>query len=159
MNRTLLKTGLACLAIAIFGVITATADEPKKETNDYTRTVARPYEQVLAAVKEAAQAQGFRVSNVRDIAASLRKDGIEREPLATVEMCNPKIAANLLSIEPRLGSAMPCRIEVFQQGSDTVVTMILPSHLMRMLSEKPEVERTAEEVDRGMKAIVDVATR
>jgi uncharacterized protein (DUF302 family) len=114
---------------------------------------------VLAAVKEAAQAQGFRVSNVHDIAASLRKDGIEREPLATVEVCNSKIAAEVLNAEPRLGSVMPCRITVFQQGKETVVTMILPSRLMRLFPAKPEVKQAAAEVDRGLKAIVDAATR
>ena len=95
------------------------------ETNDYTRSVARPYQEALAAVKEAAKAQGFRVSNVHDIAGSLRKDGIEREPYTTVEVCNTKLAAQVLRAEPRLGTLMPCRIAVYQQGNRTVVSMVL----------------------------------
>src|ERR1019366_5690330 len=159
MNKTLINIGLTCLAITTLGLIATAAETKEKEANDYTRSVARPYAQVLAAVKEAAQAQGFRVSNVHDIAASLRKDGIEREPLATVEVCNSKIAAEVLNAEPRLGSVMPCRITVFQQGKETVVTMILPSRLMRLFPVKPEVKQAAAEVDRGLKAIVDAATR
>ena len=53
---------------------------------------------------------------------------------------------------------MPCRIAVFQQGKDTVVTMILPSRLMTMFPVKPEVEQAAAEVDRDLKAIIDAAT-
>ncbi len=155
--KTLLRIGLACLAITTLGLI-ATAAE-KEEVNDYTRSVARPYAEVLAAVKVAAQAQGFKVSNVHDIAASLRKDGIEREPVATVEVCNTKIAAEVLNAEPRLASVMPCRIAVFQQGEKTVVTMILPSRLMALLPVKPEVKQAAAEVERGLKAIIDAATR
>ena len=129
------------------------------ETNDYTRSVARPYQEVLAAVKEAAKVQGFRVSNVHDIATSLRKDGIEREPYATVEVCNSKLAAQVLRAEPRLGAVMPCRIAVYQKGDKTVVTMILPSRLMTLFPLQPEVKEAAAQVDRAMKAIIDTATR
>jgi uncharacterized protein (DUF302 family) len=128
------------------------------EINDYTRSVARPYEEVLAAVKDAAKAQGFRVSNVHDIAASIRKDGIEREPYATVEVCNSKLAAQVLRAEPRLGAVMPCRIAVYQKGDKTVVTMILPSRLMTLFPLQPEIQEAAAQVDRAMKAIVDTAT-
>jgi uncharacterized protein (DUF302 family) len=159
ITRISLSSGVA-IALAVAAWLPSSAAEKEEtEANDYTRSVARPYAQVLAAVKEAAQAQGFRVSNVHDIAASLRKDGIEREPLATVEVCNSKIAAVVLNAEPRLGSVMPCRITVFQQGKETVVTMILPSRLMRMFPVKPEVKQAAAEVDRGLKAIIDAATR
>lgn len=157
--RISLISGVAvALAVAAW-LPGSAAEKTSKEANDYTRSVARPYEQVLAAVKEAAQAQGFRVSNVHDIAASLRKDGIEREPYATVEVCNTKIAAQVLNAEPRLGSVMPCRIAVFQQGKDTVVTMILPSRLMTMLPVKPEVEQAAAQVDRDLRGVIDTATR
>ena len=128
------------------------------ETNDYTRSVARPYQEVLAAVKEAAKSHGFRVSNVHDIATSLRKDGIEREPYATVEVCNSKLAAQVLRAEPRLGAVMPCRIAVYQNGDKTVVTMILPSRLMALFPPQPEVKEAAAQVDRAMKAIIDTAT-
>ena len=159
MNKTLLKLGLVCIGVVALGLSATASQKGTQTANDYTRSVARPYAQVLADVKEAALAQGFRVTNVHDIAASLRKDGIQREPIATVEVCNSKIAAEVLSVEPRLGSLMPCRITVFQQGKETVVTMILPSRLMTMFSKKPEVEQAAAQLDRSLRAIVDSATR
>ncbi len=127
--------------------------------NDYTRTVSRPYEEVLASVKTAAQKQGFRVSNVHDIAASLRKDGINREPYATVEVCNSKIAAEVLNAQPLLGSVMPCRIAVFQKGTETTVSMVRPSKLMTLFPGNSEVKKAALEVEKSMEAIVDEATR
>jgi uncharacterized protein (DUF302 family) len=159
MNKTLLTIGMACLALTTLGLTASAADSQVMEANDYTRSVARPYAEVLAAVKEAALAQGFKVSNVHDIAASLRKAGIKMEPVASVEVCNIKIAAEILKAEPRLASVMPCRIAVFQQGDKTVVTMILPSRLMKMFPPKPGVAEAAAEVDRGLKAIIDAATR
>ncbi len=163
-SRTSGKTALLTLAL-LAGLTTATGLAATEEqaaspgASDYTRTVARPYADVLAAVKEAAQAQGFRVSNVHDIAASLRKDGIERPPYATVEVCNSKLAAQVLQAEPRLGAVMPCRIAVYQQGQGTVVTMIQPSRLMTFFPPKPEVAAAAAQVDRAMKAAIDAATR
>ncbi len=149
------------MAFVIAGVALsgAAAEHPQKEKNDYTRKVNRPYAEVLSAVKAAAQAQGFRVSNVHDIAASLRKDGINREPYATVEVCNGKIAAKVLEAQPLLGSVMPCRIAVFQKGETTMVSMLLPSKLMTLVPAGSAVQKEAERVETSMKAIVDEATR
>ncbi len=137
----------------------AAAPDLKKNGNEYTRSVNRPYEQVLTAVKQAAQAQGFRVSNVHDIAASLKKDGIQRAPYATVEVCNSKIAAQVLEAEPLLGSVMPCRIAVFQKGDQTVVSMVRPTQLMALFPAHPEVSKAASAVEHSMQAIVDEATK
>ncbi len=147
------------LAATTLGFSAIAAPNSSKNENEYTRSVNRPYEHVLAAVKEAAQAQGFRVSNVHNIAASLKKDGIQREPYSTVEVCNSKIAAQVLEAEPLLGSVMPCRIAVFKNGDQTTVSMIRPSKLMSMFPPHPEVVKAASEVERSMEAIVDAAVK
>ncbi len=155
----LLTIGFTAFAAVALGLPVLAAEKQSKTANDYTRSVSRPYEQVLTAVKAAAQAQGFRVSNVHDIAASLRKEGIERPPYATVEVCNSKIAAQVLNAEPLLGSIMPCRIAVFQKGDQTVVSMIRPTRLMTLFPLKPDVARDAAQVERSMEAIINEATR
>ncbi len=155
----LLSTGFTVVAAIGLGLSALAAGKQSESTNDYTRSVARPYVEVLAAVKTAAEAQGFRVSNVHDIAASLRKEGLERPPYATVEVCNSKIAAQVLNAEPLLGSIMPCRIAVFQKGDVTVVSMIRPTRLMTLFPLKPEVKRDAAQVERSMQAIINEATR
>ncbi len=151
-----IAVGCAVLTLAFSA---GAAERQSKGKNDYTRTVARPYEEVLAAVKTTAQKQGFRVSNVHDIAASLRKEGINRESYATVEVCNSKIAADVLDAEPLLGSVMPCRIAVFQRGNETTVSMIRPSVLMKLFPGNSEVKKAARQVEKSMEAIVDEATR
>ncbi len=161
MKKTLklVSIGFSAFAALAFGLSVLAAERQSKAANDYTRSVSRPYEQVLTAVKAAAQAQGFRVSNVHDIAGSLRKEGIERPAYATVEVCNAKIAAQVLNAEPLLGSIMPCRIAVFQKGDATVVSMIRPTRLMTLFPLKPEVERDAAQVERAMETIINEATR
>ena len=108
--KKILAIGLGCLLVGLSAPLQA-ADASTSGKNDYTKSVDRPYAQVLEAVKEAAKKEGFRVSNVHDIAASLKKDGIQREPYATVEVCNSKIAAAGAGGRPaaRLGHALPHR--------------------------------------------------
>ncbi len=155
--KKILAIGLGCLLVGLSAPLRA-ADGTPAGKNDYTKSVDRPYEQVLEAVKEAAKKEGFRVSNVHDIAASLKKDGIQREPYATVEVCNGRIAAQVLEADPLLGSVMPCRIAVFQKGSGTTVSMLLPSKMMRMFPPSSEIDNAAREVEASMKKIVDEAT-
>ncbi len=155
----LLKIGLAGFLAIVLGHTALAAGQQSQRGSDYTKTVNRPYSEVLAAVKAAAQTQGFRVSNVHDIAASLRKDGLQCEPYATVEVCNSKIAAQVLQAQPLMGSIMPCRIAVFQKGNETTVSMIRPTKLMTLLPGSPEIKKDAEQVEASMEAIVDQATR
>jgi uncharacterized protein (DUF302 family) len=158
---------LTMLAVLTVGTTPAGAQQEKDPSAsggaegraDYTRSTDRSYEQVHAAVLRAAKEQGFRVSGMHNIAASLRKEGIEIPPYTTIEVCNSRLAAQVLKAEPRLGSLMPCRIAVYQQGERTVVSMVLPSRLMTLFPEKAEVQKAAAQVDRAMKAIVDEATR
>ncbi len=156
---------LAILAVLAGGAGVALPREGKaagdraEDKADYTRSTDRPYDQVYDAVMKAAKDQGFRVSNVHNIAGSLKKDGLTIPPYATIEVCNSRLAAEVLKAEPRLGTLMPCRIAVYRQGDRTVVSTVLPSRLMTLFPEKPEVKKAAAQVDRAMKAMVDEATQ
>ncbi len=154
MKKTL---GIA-LSFMVAGLSAYAAEKDSSGKNDYTKFVERPFPDVLEDVKQAAQKEGFRVSSVHDIAASLKKDGLQRDPYATVEVCNSKIAAEVLHADPLLGSVMPCRIAVFQKGSGTTVSMLLPSRMMKMFRPSSEIDNAAREVEASMKKIVDEAT-
>lgn len=149
------------IASVLAGGIALSANRAKTEETpaDYTRKVNRPYEKVLTALQEAAQAQGFRVTAVHDLAASMRKEGIERDPYSVVEVCKAEIASKVLQAEPRFGAFMPCRIAVYQQGSDTVVTTVLPTRLLAFFPVKAEVKTAAAKVDSILKTMIDTATR
>jgi uncharacterized protein (DUF302 family) len=126
--------------------------------HDDTRTVERPFTEVLEAVQAAAKAQGFNVLGTHDLAASLKKAGIEREPYVVVEVCHPEQAAAVLKIEPRMGSQLPCRIAVWQAGPKTLVSTLRPTALVGLLPDAP-LAAPARQVDAALKAILDAATR
>lgn len=125
---------------------------------DYTRHTARPFAVVVAAVDKAAQANGFRVSGHHNVAASLRQAGVDRGAYTVVEVCNAKIAARVLAAEPRLGALMPCRIAVYEQGGQTVLTTILPSRLAALF-HNPAALSAARPVDGDLRRIIDDAVK
>lgn len=126
------------------------------EPADYTRRSARPLARVMAAVEESAQAEGFRVLAKHDLAAAMAKAGIEREPYFVVELCNARIASAVLAADPRIGGLLPCRIAVYQEGEQTVVSMVLPSKLIGLFPGA-EVSEHAATVDAAMRAIIDAS--
>lgn len=158
MNTLWKITVLATLLLGSNSLTTAPAGT-KETPSDYTRFTGRSYTQTLATLQETAKAQGYRISGVHDLAASLQKEGIERAPYAVVEVCKPEIAAQVLQAEPRLGALMPCRIAVYQQGDRTAVTTVLPTRLMALFPVKAELKAAAVRVDDDLKAIIDGATR
>jgi uncharacterized protein (DUF302 family) len=157
--KHLLPMTLVSMAAVIVALNRGVRAEPDKTPPDYTRKTAKSYAATLSAVQEAAKTEGFKISGVHDIAASLRKEGIEREPYAVVEVCKAELAAEVLKAEPRFGVFMPCRIVVYQQGENTIMTSVLPTRLLTFFPAKPEVKAAALQVDRVIETIIDTATR
>jgi len=112
--------------------------------------------EVLVALEEAVAAQGFRVLARHDLAAAMAKAGIEREPYLVVEVCNARIAAAVLAADPRIGALLPCRIAVYQEDDQTVLTTVLPTHLIGLFPDAGVAEHAAQ-VDQAMRAMVDAA--
>ncbi len=157
--KKLIPVTLLSMTAVIGTLNSGVGAEPEKAPPDYTRKTTRPYASTLSAVQDAAKTEEFKISGVHDIAASLRKEGIEREPYAVVEVCKAELAAQVLKAEPRFGVFMPCRIAVYQQGGDTIVTTVLPTRLLTFFPAKPEVKAATLQVDRVIKTIIDSATR
>ena len=132
---------------------------PEEDSPDYTRVSTRSYAKALEAVQEAAKAQGFRVLSVHDLAASMREKGIERGPYAVVEVCNAPTADAVLRADVRFGALMPCRIAVYDANGRTMLTTVLPTHLMRLCPTHPDVEQAAARVDTAVRAMIDAAVR
>lgn len=130
------------------------------EQVDFTLASKCSFETGVEAVKQAATAQGFNISHVHDIQASLKKGGIDYAPYAIVEVCSPQIAFQVLDADPRLGGLMPCRVAVYPKGDETVFTTVLPSKLISLF---PEIDSNLMEVavyvDGKMRGIVEEASK
>ncbi len=92
---------------------------------------------------------------VHDVSKILEDKGV---PLSyscvIVEVCSPKHASQVLSKNPYISTAMPCRIAIYEHGDRRMVSTMAPTAMLEMFNE-PELRGVAEEVERLMKEIIE----
>jgi len=116
-------------------------------------------EEVSARLQEVAKSKGFGVMATHEVTEILKSKG---HPInyrcVIIEVCQPKAASQVLSKNPLISTAMPCRISVFERDGRTVVSTIAPTRMLEMYDE-PELAEVAEEIERLMKEIMEEAAR
>jgi len=75
-----------------------------------------------------------------------------------VEICQPKAASQVLSKNPFISTAMPCRVAIFEQNGKTVLSTIAPTQMIEMYNE-PELKGVAEEVEKLVKEIMEESAK
>lgn len=96
-------------------------------------TVPRPFDEVLAATREALADQGFGVLTEIDLAATLKaKIGAEIAPQVILGACRPPLAHAATLAEPSIGVLLPCNVVVRAAGEDTVVEAMDPDAMVEV---------------------------
>lgn len=123
----------------------------------YTIKTKNSFETVDEKLRAALSARKFGVLGVHDLKKTMNGKGVdfEREVLV-YEVCNPFQAKKVLEAKIEISTALPCRISLWQEGSETVLSTILPSQLIGMF-EVPELKDVACEVEKDLKAAMDEA--
>lgn len=124
----------------------------------YTMTVTleRPYDETVAAVREALRGQGFGVLTEIDVRATMKaKLGVDVPAQVILGACRPELAHRALDATPSLGAMLPCNV-VVRTGSDgrTVVEAIDPD-AMASLEDSPVVREVATEARERLRAALD----
>jgi uncharacterized protein (DUF302 family) len=122
----------------------------------YIRESRKSVDAVFAAIADAAKAEGFGVLHHYDFQATLREKGF---PIANacrvIEVCNPRQASELLSLDMALCMALPCRVAIYADGDRTMVGMIPPTAMLRLVSDDPRFAAGAADVENAMQRIID----
>lgn len=124
-------------------------------TYGMTLTLARPFEDAVAAVRAALAEQGFGIVSEIDMQQTLRtKLGVEIDRNLILGACNPGFAHRALQAEPSIGLLLPCNVVVRSTEAGTVVEMIDPQ-IMVDLAENPEMRQVAGEVAEKLSAALE----
>lgn len=89
--------------------------------------LAKPFEEVLGAVKEAFAAEGFGTLTEIDLQATLEeKVGKQMRRYTIVGACNPELASRAVDLVPEIGVLLPCNVVVRESGENVVVEAMDP---------------------------------
>jgi uncharacterized protein (DUF302 family) len=110
------------------------------------KTVAKRFDEVLARVPEVLQAEGFGILTRVDVKQALKeKIGVDFRRYQILGACNPKLAHQALTHDPRIGSMLPCSVAVWEEDPGrTTVTAVDP--LQTVASADPVLRPLAEQV-------------
>ena len=102
-----------------------------------TTTVQRPYDETVAAVREALGEQGFGVLTEIDIKATLKKKlDVDVAPQIILGACRPPLAHQALQADPSIGALLPCNVVVRSQDESTTIVEAVDPEMMLGMSEQ-----------------------
>jgi uncharacterized protein (DUF302 family) len=121
-------------------------------------TVKTPYDETVAAVREALGEQGFGVLTEIDIKATLKKKlDVDVPPQVILGACRPPLAHAALQAEPSIGLLLPCNVVVREAEDGTVVEAVDPQTMVA-LTENGDLQAVADEAkERLEKALASLS--
>ncbi|MFH1862036.1 MAG: DUF302 domain-containing protein [bacterium] len=99
----------------------------------YTRSSQRSVVEALEIVQKASVQENFGVLHVHDVRETLKKKGFDTPPAFIVEICKPEVAQKLIQVDPLVLLFLPCKIAIFSEGGETVIsalTTAVPEHYL-----------------------------
>ncbi|MGB0101393.1 MAG: DUF302 domain-containing protein [Nocardioides sp.] len=109
-----------------------------------TTTVNQPYDDTVAAVREALSSQGFGVLSEIDLRAALKeKLDVDVAPQVILGACRPPLAYEAIQAEPSIAAVLPCNVVVRALDDDTTLVEAFDPDAMMGLSDNPALSTIA----------------
>jgi len=116
-------------------------------------------EEVAKSLEENIQKAGFGILHMHNLEETMRNKGVELgEACRIYEICNPKLAKEVLSIDMSMNMVLPCRISVYTENKITKIGMINPSTLMQESKHVQELLLLADIVESQAKEIINLSS-
>jgi len=126
--------------------------------SDYTMNVTldQPYDETVAAVREALTGQGFGVLTEIDVRATMKaKLDVDVPAQIILGACRPELAHKALSAAPSLGALLPCNVVVRTAADGRTVVEAIDPDAMARLEASPAVREVATEARDRLSAALD----
>lgn len=110
------------------------------------RSVALPYEQAVARIRETLQQQGFGVLTEIDVQATLKKKlDVDFKKYVILGACNPPLAYRGFQAEADIGLLLPCNVVVYEEGPARSRVAVLDPVAQLGISGRGDLEPVARE--------------
>ena len=102
-----------------------------------TTTLDRPYDDAVAATREALAEQGFGILTEIDLKATLKqKLDVDVAPQVILGACRPQLAHQALGIDPSIAAVLPCNVVVHAlDEATTIVEAFDPDAMTRLAGD------------------------
>lgn len=124
----------------------------------YIRESQKKVADAVEALESAVSAHGFGVLHRYDFRQTLAEKGhpIDNDCIV-LEICNPKLASEVLARDMRMNLALPCRVSVYSDQGQTRIGMIPPRDILALVARGDELDRLAGDVEATTRRIIDDA--
>ena len=104
---------------------------------------------------KAVEQKGWALFQIYDVKERLAAKGFNQKPLKIIEICSGKYANRFLNQNRLISLCMPCKINVLEEDGKVKIIGMKPTMISQFF---PEVnKKEAEEVERDIKGIIDIA--
>ena len=124
----------------------------------YIVETEKTVEQAVKDLEQAVISNKFGILHMHDLKATMNQKGIDFSNECKIfEICNPKQANAVLTVDMSLNMALPCRISIWQENGQVKIGTIQPTAILSSLSDSEQLRTVAKEVESVIKAIIDQA--
>jgi uncharacterized protein (DUF302 family) len=122
----------------------------------FSKTLDIPFEEAVAATREALSQEGFGIITEIDVRQTMKaKIGEDFRPYLILGACNPRLAFEALRLEDKVGTMLPCNVVVQDAGGGrTEVAAIDPVASMQAIGNERLQEKAAMVADK-LRAAID----
>ena len=139
----------------------------------YSDGEGHPKEYVLTAIEKGMYAYGFschspvpfksewnmNYENLHSYLSDIKQLKIEYDDYIILDVCNPGLAYQGLSINKQAGLVLPCKIIVYSDKGKTKVSLYKPTVALstaNSLSSYDKLSKLAIEAEEGLKKVIDL---
>ncbi|MBI2284300.1 MAG: DUF302 domain-containing protein [Bacteroidetes bacterium] len=138
--------------------MTQTTSTVNPTTNTFTYQVSgtKPITAAIALVGAASEQFKFSVLHSYDFFEILQTKGfpIERK-VHVFEICRAPMASKMLTAFPGFATFMPCRIAVYEENGETVVSTMNMEPLLKMVEGNPELFKEAAAMYQSIQSVMN----
>lgn len=103
----------------------------------YSLTVEKSVEELILDLEEKLKEVNFGILCKIELHKKLREKGFSSEKEYTVlEVCNPKEASEILSIDSMISCFLPCKILITHDSKITNLSLVLPTALISLMDNE-----------------------